>query len=461
MRTDGWINALTGLGGSRDRSTRAQVSAFLTLTPPELSALYHGQDLPAKIVDAVIKDALRQGFRIKGDEDGEKLEALRKWKASKLLSEAATWGRLYGVGAILIGTSDATGLMDEPLDIAAMPEGSLQYLMVLDRQSLSIEDYHEDPADPDFGQPRILRVSFATPTGATTEGSLVHASRLILLGGPMTAERVRLHRNGGFDLSILQRASEILADVDQSWRSIMNLIQDLSQAVFAIDGLIDMIAEGEKDVMLQRMEVVDMARSVARAVIIDAESERFEHKGAANVTGIPNLAWMTLQRLAAAANMPLTKLLGMSPAGLNATGDSDIRLWYDEVQSYRDADLTPALQTLVRVIEAHEGRAISEEDEPEIEWPSLWQATPSEQADLDKKDAETDKIRIDSGVLFPEEVTLAKFQDDPLYAEIVDFSIREKKLEEPESEPPEPPPVVLPVPPPEPLPPGALPPDEA
>jgi phage-related protein (TIGR01555 family) len=437
MRTDGWINALTGLGGTRDRAAQACVANFRVLTVPELEAMYHGDDLPAKIVDAVIKDALRQGFEIKGDEDSETLDALRAWKVPALVQEAATWGRLYGIGAVLIGTDESTGAMDEPLDLATMREGSLQYLMALDRQSLSIVDYDEDPTSPDFGEPRTFRLSLASATGSFHEGSLIHASRLIRFGGATTSERVRLQRNAGFDLSVLQRPAEILRDVDQTWRSIMNLIHDMSQAVFAIDGLIDMIAEGEKDVMLQRMEVVDMARSVARAVIIDAESESFEHKGAANVGGVPPLVWMTLQRLAAAACMPLTKLLGMSPAGLNATGESDIRMWYDEVGAYRDTELTPALQTLVRVVEAHEGRALPEDEEPEIEWPSLWQPTPPEQADLDKKEAETFKIWIDAGVMFPEEVALAKFQDDPDFAEVMDFDLREEKLEEPEPETPE------------------------
>jgi phage-related protein (TIGR01555 family) len=437
-RTDGWLNALTGLGGSRDRSVQACVTNFRVLTPTELEALYHGQDLPAKIVDAIIKDALRQGFEIAGDDEGVIGDALREWRVGERLLDAATWGRLYGVGAVLIGADESTGPMDEPLDTSTMREGSLQYLMALDRQSLAIEDYDEDPSSSGFGEPRTFRISHASPTGSFTSGELVHASRLVLLGGARTAERVRLRRNAGFDLSVLQRPSEILRDVDQTWRSIMNLVHDMSQAVFAIDGLIDMIAEGEKDVMLQRMEVVDMARSVARAVIIDAESERFEHKGAANVGGIPPIMWMTLQRLAAAACMPLTKLLGMSPAGLNATGESDIRLWYDEVEAYRRAELTPALQMLVRVVEADAGRALAEGEEPEVVWPSLWQATPTEQAGLDKTEAETLKIYVDAGVLFPEEVALARFKDDERFSEIVDFQLREEKLEpEPESPPEE------------------------
>ena len=441
LRLDSWVNTITGLGGSRDRTQRAEVKALCPLQPIELEALYHSNDLAAKIVDRRVRDAMRQGFDVAGD-DGALAAALRAWKVGPKVAEADIWGRLYGGGAVLLGMSERLGLPDEPLDLAKMQAGDLQYLLVLDRLALTIEDTITDRADPEFGEVRTYRISTTGETGdQVLSGSLVHASRLVFFGGALTSERVKARYNAGFDLSVLQRPHDILRDADQSWRSVMLLIQDLSQAVFAVDGLIDMIAEGEADTMYQRMEVVDMSRSVARAVVIDAESERFEHKGAVNVTGVPPLLLLIFQRLAAAADMPMTIFLGMSPGGMNATGESDTRGWYDVVQSERDDRLAPGLQILARVVGIHEG--IDVDESPEIVWPPLWQPTPSEKADLDKKDAETDKIRIDSGVLEPEEVTLAKFQDDPIYKDVIDFAGRESALQEPD---PEPPPTLIPDP---------------
>jgi len=427
VRADSWINAITGLGGSRDKSTRSAVAALCVVQPVELEALYHGNDLAARIVDAVVDDALRGGFSFPGVEGLD--DALRAQKAGALLKEARKWGRLYGMGAILIGSD---GPMDEPLDLDTMGPDSLRYLMVLDRQSLSIADHDEDPESETYGEPRTFRLQ--TMRG---ESQLIHASRLIQFGGALTSERIKT-RNEGFDLSVLQRPSSVLRDTDQSWRSVMLMIQDMSQAVFAIDGLIDMIAEGEKDTMLARMEVVDMARSVARAVVIDAEAESFTHQGAANIGGVEPVLSMVFQRLASAAGMPLTKLMGMSPGGMNATGESDTRHWYDSVQAERDEGIEDGLLRLARVVAADAGIAVG--DDLDVDWPSLWQPSPAEQADLDKKEAETDKIRIDSGVLEPEEVTLAKLQDDPLYADVIDFKAREEALAEPEPEP------ILPVP---------------
>lgn len=436
---DGWLNAITGLGGSRDKTTRATVKPICVLQPTELEALYNGNDLAAKIVHKLPREALRQGFRVQGD-NSEALDAEhRSWGTRNLVLEAAIWGRLYGAGAILIGTDESTGAMDQPLDLAKVKPGALKYLLVLDRQNLSIVDYVENVDEKDYGKPRTYRITRSTASGAVDRsgnGQPIHASRLIMFGGALTSERTRLAKNGGFDLSVLQRPHDVLRDADQSWRSIMLLLQDLSQAVFKIEGLIDMIAEGEKDTMLSRMEVVDMARSVARAVVVDAEHESYEHTGAVNVTGIEPTMMMVFHRLAAAADMPLTRMIGMSPGGMNATGESDTRFWYDEVQTARDDDLTPALQRLTILLAANAGISLPEGEEPEIEWPSLWQMSPSEEAVHEKMRAETYKIKIDSGVLEPEEVTIREYEDDPAWDGIIDFTARRASLEEPDPEPP-------------------------
>lgn len=440
-RLDAWINALTGLGGVRDRTTSAAFYNFTPLHPTELEAMFHSEDLAERIVAAVVRDALRQGFTIVGDDDGAFAAAARKWGVLAKIGEAATWGRLYGGSAILVGTGDETGPMDSPLDVDTMGEGSLLYLLVLDRQNLTIEDYYTDPEEPKFGQPRTYRITHSASNGQTFLGEAVHESRLIVFGGALTSERIR-QRNGGWDLSVLQRPYNVLRDTDQSWRSIMNLLQDLSQAVMKVDGLIDMIAEGEKDTMLQRMEVVDMARSVARAVVIDAESEDFQHVGAANITGVEPTMMMIFQRLAAAAEMPMTRLFGMSPAGLNATGENDIRGWYDTVQSFREDRLTPPLQRLLTIVGKSEG-ILDEGEVPEVEWPSLWQLTPAEEDDRELKRATTAKTWIDAGVLLPEEVAMAEFATNPRYAEILDMDIRKARLEQEAelAENPPPPPV--------------------
>ena len=426
-RLDSWVSAVTGLGGLRDKTRSAMVAMFRPLTLPELDALYHGDDLPGKIVDALPEEAMRRGW-LTGSPALDK--ALERWRAHQEFLDAWIWGRLFGRGAILIGTTDRLGKMSEPLDMATIGKGDLAFLLVLDAQDMTIKDRFVDPGNKNFGDPRTYYVNAqagSSLAGGSTgtrvaPGSVVHASRLILFGGARTSERQRI-RNQDRDLSVLQRCHDVLRDVDQSWRSVMCLIQDLSQAVFKVDGLIELIADGKSDVLMNRMQVVDMARSVARAVVIDAEHESFEHQGAANVTGVDPLLLRVFTRLAAAADMPLTVLLGVSPAGLNATGESDIRIWYAKAEKAQRL-ISPQARRLTSIIARHEGIAWG----GSITWPALWTPTDKEAADLEKVQADTDAVRIQSSVLLPEEAALIRFGGmEP--ADVIDIARRESALD--------------------------------
>lgn len=446
-RTDGWINTLTGLGTSVDKRTVAMVEGVAPINPAVLEALYASDDLAAKIVDSLPKAALRGGLPVAEDEDGAIADAVTRWDIPGKLREADTWGRLYGAGYILIGTK---GLMSQPL--GEVPPGGLMYLDVLEREDLTVHSRYRDPREKKFGQPEFYRTQHHEADGSAkiNPGDLIHESRLIKFGGVLTPRRIR-QRNDHHDLSVLQRPYDILRDVNSSWGNVMILFQDLSQAVFKVKGLIEMIANGNKNDLQDRMEIVNMARSVARAVMVDAEMEEFSHVGAANVTGVDALLTKVFQRLAAAADMPLTVLLGVSPAGLNATGESDIRQWYDQVQAHRQEVLNSRAVQLIKIVMQHEGIAL--EGDPTIAWPSLWQYTPDEEADLRVKIAASDVAYINAQVVPPEAVALArwgsgKFSADRL-EDVLDVDALQTALDgaiEDLLDPPEPPPAV-PVPP--------------
>lgn len=445
-RMDGWFNAITGLGGSKDKTTYHQVYYSPFLQPAELEALYYSNDLAATIVDAPVEQAMMLGFDVSEDTDGLIKDALQKWQADTKVRDAAIWGRLFGAGALLLGVN--RGLMDTPLELEQVRQGDLKYIMVLDRQDIAPVSYYEDPDHEKFGEVEVYQVHKSTASGKLP-GKNIHESRLILFGGERTSARMK-ERNHGFDLSVLQRPYDTLRDSDANWKSIVHVMQGLSQAVFKVQGLINMIAEGDVETMQNRMLIVDMARSVARAMVVDAEMESFEQVGAQNVGGIGEVLEKTFQRLAAAARMPVTILMGMSPSGMNATGESDMRSWFNRLQVQRE-ELDGPLVLLVKIIAATEGLTLP--DEPSIVWPSLWQMSPTEKAEHRLQVAQTDKIYIDSGVLLPEEVTVARWGKGEYSDETagsVDIEAREKLAEEEIKDlldPPDPPPMLPPQPP--------------
>lgn len=400
LRADSFINFVSGMGTSRDARTAAQVRALCPLTIPELEALFHGNDLAGAIVGKIPEEGTRRGW----DLSKEHQSALDRWNALNVFREAWTWGRLYGFGAIVLGLSDRLGETQTPLDLDLIREGDLSYLMVLDAQDLTPVDWVRDRSSPHYGAVRLYQAS--TSDGMLT-GTPIHSSRLITFGGAMTSDRVR-RRNHNRDLSVLQRPFDILRDLDQSWQSVMAMFRDLSQGVFRIKNLIQMIAQGQKQVMLDRMEIVDIARSVHKSIILDAEHESFEHVGAQNLSAVDPVLMRMFTRLAAAADIPLMVLLGVPPAGMNATGEADLRLWYDRIAS-QQAMHNQQAQKLVHVLSRHAGLEV-----PEIKWAQLYQPTEVEAVALEKAQAEAATLRINAQITTQEEERIAFLSGEPV-----------------------------------------------
>ena len=55
--------------------------------------------------------------------------------------------------------------------------------------------------------------------------------------------------------------------------------------------------------------------------------------------------------MAGAAEIPATRLFGRSPQGLNATGESDLKTYYERIAQLQETYLRPALERLLPVME--------------------------------------------------------------------------------------------------------------
>jgi phage-related protein (TIGR01555 family) len=433
-RADSWMNALTGLGSLRDKLTHAQIVPGLRLQEGQLEALYNDDAFAAKIVDKLPRDATRRGFTLEfegldRDQSAEVMRALigrmEDMSALPKLREAWIWGRLYGGGGVFVGADD--GL--EP----ALPleEGNIRdiaFLNVLKRTQLQVRKRYEDVRDPLFGEPELYavrRTSSMTGSATTTEEVLIHRSRLIMFPGALTARG--MYGGDGWDDSVLQRAEESIRQSATAWQSTAHLVADASQGVLKIANLVDLIAAGSEAVLRTRMEMMDMARSVCRSILVDADREAFE-RVATSFAGLPEMLDRFMMRDAAAAEMPVTLLYGRSPAGLNATGESDIRGWYDTVEDAQNDVLRPRLERLVRLFMLAKAGATSgkEPDNWKLTFRPLWQPTDKERADTKKVKADTVATLVTAQILLAEEGALELAQDGDFST--IDVDVRKRAL---------------------------------
>lgn len=63
-RMDAWVNEVTGFGTRRDKNEHGYIFPSRRLTDQELSALYHSDDMAARMVDIVPQEMMREGFEI-------------------------------------------------------------------------------------------------------------------------------------------------------------------------------------------------------------------------------------------------------------------------------------------------------------------------------------------------------------------------------------------------------------
>ena len=91
--------------------------------------------------------------------------------------------------------------------------------------------------------------------------------------------------------------------------------------------------------------------------------------------------------LAGASRIPVTKLFGRSPAGMNATGESDLQNYYDYVDTLREKSLRPILYKLLPIMAMSAWGMIPEG--LDIAFPPLWTPTAKEVAEIAKAKAET------------------------------------------------------------------------
>lgn len=397
----------------------------------ELLALMNGSDLAAKIVELPAKEMMRRGYELTADGvDASAIEDLRedcheRLRLDEQIREGLKWGRAFGGDLLLMGIDDGQA-PDKPVNENNIR--SIQFLNNVDRRFAWVQSYYADPLKPNYGLPELYLitnvVSVSRPIVGNPGATIVHESRCIRFDGNSTDVLTR-QQLAGWSWSVLQRVYDTLRRFEHAFDAAGALLSDASQAVFKLQGLIDAIASGQRQQIQDRMALVDESRSTIRAVMLDAEGEEFR-RDQTSFAGIPDMLDRWMMRLSAASSIPVTKLFGRSAAGLNATGENDVRGWYDDMASDQTDVLGPKLKRIYRLCALAKDSPVKKKDAKfQVDFAPLWSPTDDEEAATNLKIAQADQIYIQEGVVTPEEVALDRQEMYPS----MDVESREAALE--------------------------------
>jgi phage-related protein (TIGR01555 family) len=451
LTKDGWSNLITGLNSQVAKKKHTTHRADSLITDEELESIYIEDGLGKRIVNLLPSDMFREGWEysfpdmedVKAKELAEKYsEVMELIEAPQKCKEALQWARLKGGSAILIGALDGR-TMDQPLEPKKIKPNGFEKLRVLDRSEIEFDkiQFQMDPTKPRYGLPELYPIKFDI-SAVQQDTKMVHYTRVIDFHGDRlpgkTKQRVTADvRFWGF--SVLQGVDDKLRTVGSSIGSIDQLLHEMSVGKFKIKELANLLSTPEgKEAIQRRVELMDLTRSVFRSQYLDADGEDFSRDNV-SFQGVPEILYILFMLISASTGYPITRLFGVSPGGMNATGESDMRNYYDAVRSEQELLLQPVLLRLVRIIA--EWQKI---EEPYIEFIPLETMNEKERAEVEKIKADTEQVKaqtyrtyIDAGIMEPYMARFLEFGDtlDKIPVPEEDMLPEVKTIEEPEQEP--------------------------
>ena len=450
IKSDGWMNVLNGLGQrGRDKTTAITFRHCQEFCFNELDDLYRADGLTKRIIDVIPAEMLRQGFEVDGDPEGKILSVFEELKINCKLNELIKLSRLYGGAICVLGIADGRPL-NEPVNEDGIK--GVYWLQVFDRHETVIStDYiNKDINSENYGKPDFYQVH----DHRTSAMFVVHHSRVLRMDWGILPQRLQSRTQGWGD-SVIQSVYNEIKNYGAAFANTSAMMQDFVNGILKIPGLSQSLAQSCSETdqqLMKRLDFANLSKGVTNMMVLDGD-EVYE-KLSTNVAGVSELLDRFMLSVSSVTGIPITLLFGRAPAGLNATGDSDIRNFYDMVKQLQEAKLKPVLEKLIYYIMKSEYGPFDgvEPDYWSIQFAPLWQNTEEQEANIRRTVAETDAIYLDRGVLDPNEVAISRFGGDRWsmntiidqeareggYNEQEIEELEEKKEKEIEEMPPEP-----------------------
>lgn len=320
-----------------------------------LRVMYRTNALCRRLVDVAAKDMTREPLVFTGNEDPNRLDELQKqWsqlKIARKMSFGLSMARLLG-GAIVYldihGQDSST-----KLDINTVSKVSpLVNLKVYHRWQLSASIQ----VDGDTEEPVYYDVVSGTSIYTTNTPSdnllmRIHSSRCIKLYGD-DLEYYDWIENLRWGASIFEQGYDRVLYMNTGVAATAGILTKASQQVYKVNDLRSVIATGDdgtRGTPLDRaLSRIRQYRNSENLTVIDSLDEMEVHNY--QLSGIDTCMNQLRLEICASFRYPVTKIFLDSPSGLNATGDNDTRMYYDEIRCDQEDKLRPGYELLTQVL---------------------------------------------------------------------------------------------------------------
>lgn len=387
--TDSLTNLVANLGTDRDKAASSYYAPHL-LSDVQLADAYRYAWLPRKIVDCPPMDATRNWRAWQGS--SAQIEALeaeeKRLNLRAKVRDAMVKARTLGGGAIVIGPSRNSEDMAKPINPASVQRGGIPYLLAMSRVDLIAGEIDSDPMSQYYNRPK-----WYVARGAA--GVRIHPSRVVrFIGAVLPDESVTQGSlTQGWGDSVLTSVYTTARDFDSTMSNVASLVFESKVDVFKIPDFMRQVGNADyRNRLLQRTTLSATSKGINGTLLMDKEEE-YESKSA-SFGGLDAIIDRFMQVVSGAADIPLTRLMGVTSKGLGNSGDTDLTNYYDRVRGMQELEIGPEMQILDEcLIRSALG---SRPATLHYVWRSLWQTTPKERADIGKITADTIKTIVDT-----------------------------------------------------------------
>ena len=384
----------------------------------DLAEKYQYNGLFSKIIDRPAEEALKHGMEYNvSDADLREFldDALDRLDWEEKAVTAIRWARLFG-GSIIVMLLDDGGGLEEPVNWQDVR--SVEELRVYERAIVQ-----PDPDTYRTGKAEYFDVS--STYGGTFR---VHRSRCLVFKNGSLPEYGAAQQYYYWGLPEYIRIHKDLSRALKTHTNAANMIEKSVQPVYKQRGLQSMLAGPNGDEMeLKRLQVLDASRGMMNTIAVDMEGEDYDFK-TFQMTGTKEILESTCNLLSAVTCIPQTILFGRSPAGENATGESDLENYYNFVEGIQKRMLKKNIRTLIKAIVqagVYDG-SIENPGNIKPTFKPLWSLSETEKATVEltkaqraQVAAQTAQLYIDMQAIQPDEVRQALAKDEQVDVESI------------------------------------------
>lgn len=334
-------------------------------------------------------------FKSTGAENrSEQLQAIEaafdQFKIRDKLKQAVEHDGFFGRGMLYIDMG-MPELNDTPLIInkATIRQGSVQGFKVIEPVWTSPANYNAtDPTAKDFYQPHSWYVM----------GRQIHTSRLItLIARPLPDMLKPAYNFSGLSMT------QLLEPAVNAWLRTRDSVSELVHS-FSTSGVkTDMqavLSGGNGDDILHRAQLFNQMRDNRGLMLLDKDNEEF-FQFHTPLGGMESLQAQAQEQMAAPCHIPLVKLFGITPHGLNASSEGEIKVFYDYIQAMQQTLLTDPLVKILQIIQLHLFGEIY--DDITFEYCPLEQMNEQQEVSISKAKVEIGSALLQAGVISKEE----------------------------------------------------------